>query len=331
MSSPRAREGITLADALTGGLEAELADDPRVMVLGEDVGTLGGVFRITAGLQERFGPGRVIDTPLAEAGLIGTAIGLALSGLRPIVEIQFDGFIYPAMNQIVTHLARLPARLDEAGVVPVTVRIPVGGRIRASEMHSESPETFLVHSPDLRVIAASTPDTAGALLRAAIRSDAPTFFLEPKRQYRRRRISRSEVVPEVDATRARVLRRGDGPVLISYGPSLDLATDAADRLAGQGVHVTVVDLVSLAPLDTTTILETVAAAGRVVIISEAPRPCSVASEVAAIIGVEAFDALQAAPRLVTSPGRPYPVADEEDRFFPTAEQVVDAVKETLRG
>lgn len=331
MSTTRGRDGITLADALTAALFAELEEDPRVMVMGEDVGTLGGVFRITAGLQEAFGADRIVDTPLAEAGLIGTAIGLALSGMRPVVEIQFDGFIYPAMNQIVAHLARLPARLEETGAVPVTVRIPVGGRIRASEMHSESPETFLVHTPDLRVVAASTPDTAGALLRAAIRSDEPTFFLEPKRQYRRRRIPRSEVVADVDPTRARVLRRGDGPVLISYGPSLDLATDAADRLAEDGVDVTVVDLVSLAPLDTTTILETVAAAGRVVIVSEAPRPCSVASEVAAIIGTEAFDALHAAPRLVTSPGRPYPVADQEDRFFPTVDQVVDAVQETRRG
>lgn len=328
MTTSRA-DRLTMADAITRALAEELAADERVLVMGEDVGALGGVFRITAGLQDRFGEQRVFDTPLAEAGLIGTAIGLALSGLRPVVEIQFDGFLYPAINQVVAHLARLPARLEEPDALPVTVRLPVGGRIRAAEMHSESPETFLVHSPDLRVVAASIPETAGALLRAAIRSDQPTFYLEPKRQYRRRRIAERDVIAEVDPTAARRVRTGDGPVIIAYGPGLDLALDAADALASEGVEASVLDLVSLAPLDTETILEAVAAAGQVVVVTEAPQPCSVGSEVVALIATQAFASLRAAPRLVASPARPYPVADQEGDFFPTVSKVVAAVKEVL--
>lgn len=328
--SARTRSGTTLAREITAGLREALSEDPSVMIVGEDVGRLGGVFRVTAGLFDEFGPSRVVDSPLAEAGLVGTAIGLAIGGMRPVVEIQFDGFMYPAMNQIVGHLARMPARFKEPGLLPVTIRIPVGGRIRASEMHSESPEAYLAHTPDLRVVAASTPDTARGLLLGAIRSDEPFVFLEPKRLYRRERIADEDVVLTVDCNRARVLREGEAVTIVSYGPAIDLALDAAAELAQEGIEPTVVDLVSLAPLDMDRVVSTASAtSGRVVVVSEAPRRCAISSEIVARLATEAWDVLTAAPRIVASPARPYPVADEEAEFFPTVSDVITAAKELV--
>ena len=200
--------GVNLATVLHDALERILDEDPRAMIMGEDVGTLGGVFRITTGLRARFGPDRVVDSPLAEAGLVGTAVGLALNGWRPIVEIQFDGFIFPALNQLLCHVATMPTRLETPGLLPMVVRMPVGGRIRAGELHGESPETYFVHRAGMRVVSPSSAAVGGALLRAATASDDAVIFLEPKRLYRASQVDRADVLDEVALDRARSRARG---------------------------------------------------------------------------------------------------------------------------
>ena len=325
----RRRTGFTMADALQRALDQALGEDETTLLMGEDVGRLGGVFRISAGLQDKYGAERVIDSPLAEAGLVGTGVGLALNGMRPIIEVQFDGFIFPALNQICTHVARLPLRLGDDGVMPMTIRMPVGGRIRASELHSESPESYFAYTPDLRVVAASTPDTARALLLAAIRSDAPYIFLEPKRLYRRGRIEPEDEIETVDPGRARLLRDGDDALLISYGPMIDIALAAADELREEGHAVGVLDLVSLAPLDVETILGQAARSGRVVVTSESIRRCSISSEVVSLLATDGFGVLQVPPRLVTAPNRPYPPAHVEDEFLPHTHHISAALREVL--
>jgi len=329
-TAKRRRTGFTMADALGRALDQALAEDERTMLIGEDVGRLGGVFRLTAGLQDKYGAERVVDSPLAEAGLVGTAVGLALNGMRPVVEIQFDGFIFPALNQICAHVARLPLRMSDDGVVPMTIRMPVGGRIRASELHSESPETYFAHTPDLQVVACSTPDTARALLLAAIRADEPYVVLEPKRLYRRGRIEPADEVAEVDPTKARLLKPGDDALLISYGPLIDVALAAADEVEREaGASIAVLDLVSLAPLDEATILAEATRTGRVVAAGEGIRRCSITSEVVALLATEAYGALRTAPRAVTAPNRPYPPAHREDEFLPHAHHITAALREVL--
>jgi 2-oxoisovalerate dehydrogenase E1 component beta subunit len=323
------RSGFTMADALGRALDEALDEDPSTIVMGEDVGRLGGVFRITDGLQEKYGPSRVVDTPLAEAGLVGTAIGLALNGVRPIVEIQFDGFIFPALNQICTHMAKLPARIGRADALPMVIRVPVGGRIRASELHSESPEAYFAHTPDLRVIAASRPETARGLLLAAIRSEEPFIFLEPKRLYRRQRIESSDEILDVNPGRARVVCEGDDALIVTYGPGLDVALGVSNSFAADGIGVAVLDLVSLAPIDEGTLFEHVSRSGRMVVFAEAVQRCSVASEVVALAATRCFRELVCAPKLVTSPNRPYPPADFEDSYLPGANDLTAAVRELL--
>jgi 2-oxoisovalerate dehydrogenase E1 component beta subunit len=319
--------GITLADAITGALDGALGDDPRVLILGEDVGRLGGVFRITRGLQAKYGEARVMDTPASEAALVGTAVGMALAGLRPIVEIQFDGFIFPAMNQICSHLARYMARAKTN--LPVVIRVPVGGRFQAAELHAENPETYFVHTPELRVVAASEVATAGALLRAAIDSDSPCIYLEPKRLYRTERILAADQVAAVDMERARIVLTGQDATIITYGPSVPLARTAATTLRDEGLAIGVVDLVSLAPLDVETILEVTRSTGRIVILTEAIQRCSVASEVTALIATSAFTALRVAPVIVASPNLPPPPAAHHDSFFPSLADVIEGVRRVL--
>ncbi len=320
--------GVNLGDAITKGLDDALAEDPRTVVFGEDVGKLGGVFRITRGLQERYGSDRVFDTPLGEAGIAGVAVGMALNGFRPIIEIQFDGFIYPALNQLFGHVAKFPARISEQGAMPIVVRIPFGGRIRGAEFHSESPEAYFCHTPDLRVVAASNAETARSLLLSAIRSDEPYIFLEPKRLYRRGRISSDMEVNGIDPTQARVVREGDDVLLIAWGPSVALALEAAAKLEAEGTQACVLDLVSLAPLDESAILAAAKRLRRVVIVSEEIQRCSLASEVAARVATGAFSALQSPVRVVAAPNRPIPAASREQAYFPSCDDVVSAVWET---
>ena len=325
--SAAAERGITLADAITEALDGALADDSRVLVLGEDVGRLGGVFRITRGLQAKYGETRVMDTPASEAALVGTAIGMALAGLRPVVEIQFDGFIFPAMNQICCHLARYMGRAKTD--LPVVIRVPVGGRFQAAELHAENPETYFVHTPELRVVAASEVATAGALLRAAIDSNGPCIYLEPKRFYRTERILAADQVAVVDMERARIVLTGQDATIITYGPSVSLARTAAMTLRDEELAIGVVDLVSLAPLDVETILEVTRSTGRIVILTEAIQRCSVASEVTALIATSAFTALRVAPVIVASPNLPPPPAAHHDSFFPSLADVIEGVRRVL--
>lgn len=326
-----ADRGVALADVLNGALDEILARDATALIIGEDVGTVGGVFRITQGLQRKHGNDRVMDAPLGEAGIVGTAIGLALNGFRPIVEIQFDGFLYPALNEICCHVAKYAARLDYSESLPLVIRLPVGGRIGAAEFHSESPEAYLAHTPDLRVVAASTPDTAAGLLSSAHADDAPYVFLEPKRLYRRTRIPATDQVGDVDPTRARVLRRGKDATLVTYGPCVPDALEASERLASEGVDVGVLDLVSLAPIDEATLLEEVATSGRVVAVAEAVQRCSVASEVVAIVAAQGFDVLRAPPRIVSAPNAPPPPPVREAAYFPNTDSVIPAVREAIHG
>jgi 2-oxoisovalerate dehydrogenase E1 component beta subunit len=295
--------------------------------MGEDVGRLGGVFRITRGLQSKYGDLRVMDTPASEAALVGVAIGMALAGLRPVVEIQFDGFVFPAMNQIYCHLARYMARGKTD--LPVVIRVPVGGRFQAAELHAENPEAYFVHTPELRVVAASDVATAGALLRAAIRSPAPCIYLEPKRLYRTERIPADAQIEDVDMCRARLVAEGSDATIITYGPSVTLAKAAAAALAEQGHAIGVLDLVSLAPLDVETILDVARSTGRVVALTESVQRCSVASEVVALVASEAFADLRCAPIVVASPNLPAPPAAYHDQFFPSLAQVVEAVRRVL--
>jgi len=322
----RKRPGFTMADAINRAMDEALGEDPTTMLIGEDVGKLGGVFRISVGLQNKYGAERVVDTPLAEAGFSGAAVGLALNGMRPIVEIQFDGFIYPALNEIFTQVAKIPQRLGDPGVMPVTFRVPCGGRIRAPELHSESPEAYFAHTPDLHVVAAGDPRNARALLRAAIRSDEPYVFLESKRLYRRERIEPEDEVAELDPTKVRRIGDGEDLVIFTYGPMIDYAKAAAKALAYEGIGAVVVDLVSLAPLDEEGILEAAGASGRVLVAAESIERCSVAATVVSLLATKAFDSLRAAPRLVSAPNRPYPPARQEDDYLPSHDDLLSAAR-----
>lgn len=328
MTTATASRGVTLADAIGDGLDQAMASDPDVVIIGEDVGRLGGVFRITRGLQDRYGSERVIDAPLSEAAIVGAAIGMALNGLRPIVEIQFDGFIFPALNQVCCHLARYATRGKLDGL-PVVIRIPVGGRFQAAELHAENPETYFAHTAGLRVVSLSDVRTARALVLAAVASRSACIVLEPKRLYRTERITPDEAEPAVAIDRARTVVAGGDATIITYGPSLPLALSASRRLAAEGHAVGVVDLVSLAPLDEAAILAVARETGRVVVLTEASRPCSIASEVVSLLATDAFDALKASPRIVASPHQPQPPSAFQGEFFPDEDQVVDAVRAVL--
>lgn len=317
--------GITMADAIGQALNDAMAEDPRVLVMGEDVGRLGGVFRITRGLQDRYGTDRVMDTPLSEAAIVGSAIGMALNGLKPVVEIQFDGFIYPAFNQICTHLARYMTR-GKLKELPVVIRIPVGGRFQAAELHAENPETYFVHTPGLRVIALSTVHTARHLLLSAVRGSMPCIVLEPKRLYRTERIDPAAADDTVSMDRARVAQTGTDITLITYGPSVQLALAAARRLATEGVSALVLDLISLSPIDEEAVLAAAETTGRVLVLTEANRTCSVASEVLALIVTKGFRYLRTQPRIIASPHVPPPPAAFQDGYFPSEDDVIKEMR-----
>ena len=323
---------LTLAAALNAAHRAALAHDDRVILLGEDIGTNGGVFRVTNGLTAEFGEARVIDTPVAESAIVGTAIGLALRGFRPVCEIQFDGFVYPAFDQIVAHLAKMRARSLGRITLPVTIRIPVGGGIGAIEHHSESIEAYFCHTAGLRVVTCSTPQQGYAMLRAAIACDDPVVFLEPKRLYWEK--GEVEVDAELDASildTSEVRRPGDDLTLVAYGSSMPLALNAAEVAASEGRSVEVIDLRTLTPLDLEPVYASVRRTGRAVVLHEAPTRVGLGAEIAARIGHECFYVLEHPVERVGAYNLPYPPSRVEHDHLPDLDRVLDAIDRTFAG
>ena len=320
---------VTLAKALNMGLRAAMEHDEKVLVMGEDVGKLGGVFRITDGLQKDFGEDRVIDSPLAESGIVGTAVGLALRGYRPVVEIQFDGFVYPAYDQIVCQVAKMHFRSQGRSKMPMVIRIPFGGGIGAVEHHSESPEAQFAHTPGLKVVACSNPVDGYWMLQQAIACDDPVVFLEPKRQYH---ADKADL--DVDATPeplfgSRVVRRGTDVTVLAYGPTVKTALKAAEAASNEGRSLEVIDLRSLSPLDMGPVHESVRRTGRAVVCHEAHVNLGMGAELAARITEECFSSLE--PPVVRLGGcaTPYPPSRIEEDFLPDLDRVLDAVDRSL--
>jgi len=323
-----AAEKMSLSKAINASLRTALDNDPKVLIMGEDVGKLGGVFRVTDGLQKDFGEDRVIDTPLAESGIVGTAIGLALRGYRPVVEIQFDGFVFPAYDQIVTQLAKMHARSLGKVKMPVVIRIPYGGGIGAVEHHSESPEALFAHVAGLKVISPSNASDAYWMLQQAIGSDDPVIYFEPKRRYHDKgEVDTSAIPGPLHA--ARVVRPGADLTLAAYGPMVKVALDAAAAAAEEGKSLEVVDLRSMSPIDFDTVQQSVERTGRLVVVHEAPVFLGTGSEIAARITERCFYHLQAPVLRVGGYHAPYPPSRLEDEYLPDLDRVLDAVDRAL--
>jgi len=320
---------MNLVQAITDGLQVAMASDEDVVLLGEDIGRFGGVFRATAGLHERFGAERVIDTPLNEAGIIGSAVGMALYGLRPVPEIQFSDFIYPGFDHIVNELAKYRYRSGGQFPCPVTIRTPVGGGIRGGHYHSQSPEAYFIHTPGLKVVCPSTPQDAKGLLVASIRNDDPVLFLEPKPIYRK---SVGEVPVgdfELPLGQARVAREGGDVTLVAWGAMVPLCEEVAKRAASDGIECTVLDPRTLWPLDIDAIVESVEHTGRCVIVHEAPRTCGFGSEISALVQERCFLSLEAPITRVTGYDTPFPYTLEH-AYLPSVARVLDAVETVIR-
>lgn len=318
---------LTLVQAIARTLDAEMARDERVLVMGEDVGKRGGVFLATENLFDKYGPDRVIDTPLSEAAIIGAAVGMAAYGLRPVAEIQFADYVYPGFDQLVTQAAKLRYRSGGQFGAPIVVRMPAGGGVKGGHHHSQNPETHFIHTAGLKVVYPSTPSDAAGLLRTAIRDEDPVVFMEPKRLYR----AIKEEVPEehvVPLGQARRRREGDDVLLVSYGGSMAETLKAAELLAEQGVSAEVLDLRSLLPWDKRTVLEQAARIGRVVLVSESPHTLGFVSEVAATIAEEVLDSLLAPPLRVTGFDTPYPYAQDRE-YLPGPNRILRAVQIVL--
>jgi pyruvate dehydrogenase E1 component beta subunit len=322
-------DSLTLVEAVCEGLHQEMARDEGVLVLGEDVGENGGVFRATDGLYEEFGDRRVVDTPLAESGIVGSAIGLALSGMRPVAEMQFMGFMYPAFDQLVSHAARLRSRSRGQYSVPLVVRAPYGGGIRAPEHHSESKEAFFVHEPGLKVVTPSTPADAKGLLAAAVRDPDPVVFLEPKLIYRAFREDVPEEPYTVPLGEAAVRREGEDVSVFTWGAMTRPTLEAADNLADEGVDCEVVDLRTLSPMDEETITESFRKTGRAVVVHEAPKTGGLAGEIIATLQEEVLLYQEAPVNRVTGFDVPVPLYALEDYYLPEAARIEDGIRETV--
>jgi 2-oxoisovalerate dehydrogenase E1 component beta subunit len=319
---------LTMAKAINAGLRAALAADEKVLLMGEDIGTLGGVFRVTEGLKAEFGENRVLDTPLAESGIVGTAIGLAMRGYRPVCEIQFDGFIYPGFDQITSQLAKLTYRHEGSQSFPVVIRVPYGGHIGAVEHHQESPEAYFAHTPGLRSISPATPHDAYWMIQDAITSNDPVLYFEPKSRYQRR----GEVDLENSGTpmhASRVVREGTEVTLVGHGAMVAVLLQAADLAAEEGTSIEVIDLRSLSPIDYDPILASVQKTGRLIVAQEAPGNVSVGSEIAATIAERAFYSLESPVLRVSGFDTPFPPAKLETIYLPDADRVLEAVDRAL--
>jgi 2-oxoisovalerate dehydrogenase E1 component beta subunit len=322
---------LSLGKALNEGLRKALEADPKVLVMGEDVGKLGGVFRITDGLQKDFGEERVIDTPLAESGIIGTAVGLAIRGYRPVCEIQFDGFVYPAYDQIVSQVAKMHYRSKGKLRLPLVIRIPFGGGIGAVEHHSESPEAYFAHTPGLKVVTCANPSDAYFMIQQAIATDDPVIFFEPKRRY----WEKAEVDTSVSSADAyplfasRVLRRGNDATVVAYGPMVKTALEAATAAAAEGRELEVIDLRSLSPMDLDPVFDSVRRTGRLVVVHEAASSGGLGGEIAARVTEECFYSLEAPVLRVTGFDTPYPPSRLEEEYLPDLDRILDGVDRTF--
>ena len=318
-----------MVEAINRGLMEEMERDPSVMVLGEDVGKEGGVFRVTEGLQAKFGPERVVDTPLAESAIVGTAFGLAVKGLRPVAEIQFEGFLAPAMDQIMSHISRIRTRSRGRFTCPMVIRSPWGGGIRAPEHHSESPEAIFAHTPGIKVVIPSTPYDAKGLIASAIRDPDPVLFFEPKRIYR----AIKEEVPDGEYTipigQAKVIREGSDVTVISWGAMLREVLRTAEMIDKEGVKVEVIDLRTISPMDETTFLESVRRTGRAVIVHEAPRTCGLGAEIIARINEKALLSLAAPVERVTGFDTIVPLMKLESHYLPSPERILRGIRKVM--
>src|SRR3990172_1262865 len=321
----------TLASAVNDALDLALAADPSVLVIGEDVGRTGGVFRVTDGLQDKYGAERVIDTPVAESGILGVAFGMAVAGLRPVAELQFMGFSYPAFDQIVSHIARIRNRSQHRFTAPMVIRIPFGGGIGAAEHHSESSEAIYAHIAGLKVVVPSTPYDAKGLLLAAIDDPDPVVFLEPIRLYRSVKEEVAEGKYIVSIGSARLEREGTDVTLITWGAMIKETREAAEQLAADGVSVEVVALRTLTPLDTETVVASARKTGRVVVIHEAPRTGGFAGEIIATIQESCLYSLQAPIIRVTGWDTVFPLKRSEQAYLPSVARIVNAARRTLEG
>lgn len=320
---------LNMVEAINQALAEEMARDPAIIILGEDVGQLGGVFRVTDGLWQKFGPHRVMDTPLAESGIVGVSLGLAVGGFKPVAEIQFDGFVPPALDQIMSHLSRYRTRSRGRFSLPVVIRFPYGAGIHAPEHHSESPEAILAHTPGLKVVIPATPAEAKGLLISALRDPDPVVFMEPKRLYRAIR----EEVPEGDYAIplgvARVVREGGQVTVVAWGAMVREALRAAEEVAAEGISAEVIDVRTISPLDDQTIAASVKKTGRVVIVHEAPRTCGLAAEIMARLNELAFLSLAAPPERVTGFDTVVPLLKLEEHYLPDAPRLSRAIRQVV--
>src|SRR3989475_6641193 len=320
---------LTLSRGLNEGLRKSLEADPKVLIMGEDVGKLGGVFRVTDGLQKDFGESRVVDTPLAESGIVGTAIGLALRGYRPVCEIQFDGFVFPAYDQIISQVAKMHYRSMGKIRMPIVIRIPYGGGIGAVEHHSESPETLFAHVPGLKVISCGDPVDAYWMIQQAIASDDPIVFFEPKRRYHEKAELDESVPPSLPLHKAKVVREGTDATLLCYGPMVKTCLQAAEAAVEDGRNLEVIDLRTIAPFDLATIFASVRKTRRAVVVHEAPYSFGPGSEIAARVTQECFYHLEAPVLRVTGYDTPYPPSRMEDDYLPDLDRVLDGVDRVM--
>lgn len=319
---------MTMIQAINKALDEEMARDDRVILFGEDVGKRGGVFLATEGLQQKYGPDRVMDSPLSEAAILGAAVGMAAHGMRPVAEIQFADYVFPGIDQLFSQAAKPRYRSGGQFTAPMVVRMPTGGGVKGGHHHSQSPEAHFAHTGGLKVVVVSNPYDTKGLLKSAIREDDPVVFMEPKRLYR----AIKEEVPDDDYLipigKAALKREGSDITLVSYGGPVQEALKAAEEMAGAGIQAEVIDLRSLLPWDKEAVLASVAKTGRVLMISEAPRTASIASEVTATISEELFDQLSAPPLRVTGFDMPYPYAQDK-LYMPTVTRILNAAKRVL--